>query len=92
MDSDKVRYEPAEPRHDLQAELASLLNRFSRENASNTPDFILASFMMGALRAFEACAKWRDDWHTGNKPQSPGPEREGDAYIAPLPEPPPSSV
>lgn len=96
MDRDQVRYEPEEPQHDLQAELANLLNRFSRENASNTPDFILASFMMAALRAFESCTNWREGWKSGDKPQSPGPEREGAAYITgPYvegPEPPTSSV
>lgn len=35
-------------------ELRSLLNRYSRENNSNTPDFILADVMLDALNSYES--------------------------------------
>ena len=43
-------------------ELESLLNRHSRENKSNTPDFILASYMMLCLDAFEKISVQREAW------------------------------
>ncbi len=48
---------------DLRSELTSLLNKYSRENASNTPDFILQEYMMDALRAFELGIERRDEWY-----------------------------
>lgn len=34
-------------------ELEHLINRHSRENISNTPDFILAEYMLECLKLFE---------------------------------------
>lgn len=44
-------------------ELQSLINRMSRENLSNTPDFILATFMRDCLLAFEEGVRSRDRWY-----------------------------
>lgn len=54
----------AEPEtSDLERELASVLNKHSAENASNTPDFILAEYLMACLTAFNAannkCREWQ---------------------------------
>lgn len=46
-------------------ELTRLLNRYSMENISNTPDFVLASFLYGALSAFEKATLERDRWQSG---------------------------
>lgn len=43
-------------------ELEGLVNRFSIENKSNTPDFILAEFMIHCLAAFEATSLRREAW------------------------------
>ena len=43
-------------------ELETLVNRFSLENKSNTPDFILAEFMVHCLAAFEATSLRRESW------------------------------
>lgn len=43
-------------------ELASLLNRYSAENVSGTPDFILAEFMLNVLKEFNATVVKRADW------------------------------
>ena len=40
-----------------------LLNRASRENASNTPDFILAQYLMGCLESFETAVQQRETWY-----------------------------
>jgi len=41
-------------------ELRSLINRLSLENGSDTPDYILADFLIGCLKQFNATAKDRD--------------------------------
>lgn len=47
-------------------ELRSLINRHSRENQSDTPDYILASFMESCLYAFENAMSQRTAWiHQG---------------------------
>ncbi len=43
-------------------ELESLINRFSIENKSNTPDFILALFLIRCLNAFESTSIHREKW------------------------------
>ena len=47
----------------LQQEITSALNRASRENASNTPDFILAQYLLRCLNAFEMATIDRDKWY-----------------------------
>lgn len=48
------------PFHD---ELRALLNRYSMERLSGTPDFILAQFLFGCLDAFGAAVREREEWH-----------------------------
>lgn len=47
----------------LQRELSAVLNRASRENLSNTPDFILAEYLLNCLEAFELATRARVRWH-----------------------------
>ncbi len=47
----------------LEKELGSLLNRFSVENESNTPDFILAQYLIGCLQVFTTAVQQRETWH-----------------------------
>lgn len=47
----------------LQAELEMAINRHSRENESNTPDFILAKYMLACLEAFETASRSREAWY-----------------------------
>lgn len=53
---------------DLQKELSEVLNRHSRENKSDTPDFILAQYLLGCLEAFEAATTKREKWY-GREPK-----------------------
>lgn len=48
---------------DFRDELASLLNKYSRENRSNTPDFILALYLVRSLLAFDLTCKEREKWY-----------------------------
>ncbi len=43
-------------------ELESLLNSYSKENGSNTPDFILAKYLVGCLNAYNKALVERDRW------------------------------
>ena len=47
----------------LEKRLTALLNSESRENDSNTPDFLLAEFMMSCLEAFEVANNRREVWY-----------------------------
>ena len=44
-------------------ELESLINSFSLENNSDTPDFILAEYLSDCLGAFDKAAKRRTEWY-----------------------------
>ena len=44
-------------------ELEELINKHSMENGSNTPDFILAEYLMDCLRNFDKTIKHRDQWY-----------------------------
>jgi len=47
----------------FRTELTTLLNRHSVENASNTPDFILAEYIQLSLKAFTDATNERDIWY-----------------------------
>ena len=47
----------------FQAELAAVINKYSREGRSNTPDFILAGYLVNCLEAYEAAMDRHDEWY-----------------------------
>lgn len=47
---------------ELRGELTEVLNRVSAENASSTPDYILADYMISCLNAFDAAVQARAIW------------------------------
>ena len=47
----------------LMEDIKGVLNRYSRENDSNTPDSILAIFIVDCLWAFEQAVNRRDKQH-----------------------------
>ena len=49
-------------------ELTSLINRYSQENGSDTPDFILSSYLEACLAAFDKGVNRRDVWYGYGKP------------------------
>lgn len=51
------------PQPTLSEEVSALLNKHSRENESDTPDFILAEYLMRALESYEKAISDRDRWH-----------------------------
>lgn len=44
-------------------ELSALINRFSLESESHTPDFILAEYMGSCLAAFNRASQERERWY-----------------------------
>ena len=44
-------------------DLEHLINKHSIESASNTPDFILAQYVLGCLEAFNCATQQRETWH-----------------------------
>lgn len=45
--------------------LEHLINQHSMENGSNTPDYLLADFLLACLEAFDRAVKGRDIWYHG---------------------------
>jgi hypothetical protein len=46
----------------FEKELEILLNKHSKENGSNTPDFLLVDYLMGCLSVYNKTLKERDGW------------------------------
>lgn len=53
---------------EFRVELQSLINRYSKENGSNTPDFILADYLAGCLENFDKTVAAREKWY-GREPK-----------------------
>ena len=47
----------------FEKELEELINRHSKENGSDTPDFILAEYLLGCLNNFNTTIKERESWY-----------------------------
>ena len=54
------------PKNDFRTELEKLINRYSKENGSNTPDFILAEYLILSLEAFDRATTARSKWYDPN--------------------------
>ena len=48
-------------------ELVSLLNRHCKENESDTPDFMLAEYLLHCLANFNRIVRWREEWYGRGK-------------------------
>jgi len=44
-------------------ELGIFINKYSKESKSNTPDFILASYLDSCLKAFKRATHRREAWY-----------------------------
>jgi hypothetical protein len=56
-----VNKETSNEKLTFQEELEVLINKFSKENESNTPDFILAKYLDDCLDAYNSAVKRRDE-------------------------------
>jgi hypothetical protein len=48
-------------------ELECVLNKYSKENGSDTPDFILAEYLQDCLKAFDNAVIKRKNWYGGEE-------------------------
>jgi hypothetical protein len=55
---------------DFRKELEELINRHSKENGSDTPDFILAEYLEMSLLAFDSAVNRREKWYGREKDTS----------------------
>jgi hypothetical protein len=56
--------------------IQQMINHYSQENESNTPDYILAQFLVGCLAAFNTAVQQRENWY-GRDPRPTAPVGEG---------------
>jgi hypothetical protein len=61
---------------EFRRELAAVLNRYSMENNSNTPDFLLADYLIEALRALDKAILGRSKWYGQRGPQGSAPSAD----------------
>lgn len=47
---------------EFEKDLTKLINRYSLEAGSDTPDYILAEYLMGCLETFNDSVRRRSDW------------------------------
>ena len=68
-------------------ELEKLINRESMENGSNTPDFILASYLFSCLKAYDLAVRAREHWfgRQGHSLKDPAQETVV-GYVNPAPD------
>ena len=52
------------PVNTFRVELTKLLNSHSKENGSNTPDFILANYLIGVMDVYDLTVRRRDEWRS----------------------------
>jgi hypothetical protein len=50
----------------FEKELKHLINRYSKENGSDTPDFILAEYLNDCLESFNKTISKREEWYGRN--------------------------
>jgi len=52
---------------DFKKELKQIINRYSVETGSNTPDFILSQYLVSCLFAYNVAIKQREKWYGQGK-------------------------
>lgn len=57
----------------LAMELREVLNKHCAENGCNTPDYMLAGFLMDCLKAFDCTVNARERWYGREVRRLPGP-------------------
>ena len=66
----------------FRAELETLINKHSKENGSNTPDFILSDYMADCLAAYDKAVNRRTEWYRPEQKQSVTPFTISEVPIA----------
>ena len=61
----------------LEKDLQDLLNKWSQENNSNTPDFVLAQYLLDCLLAFNVAVQKRETWYGRDPRPVSQPNKKG---------------
>ncbi len=64
---ENITQEEKMPWKTFEKELADLINRHSMENGSNTPDYILARYLLQCLMAYESLNRSKEEWFSPKK-------------------------
>lgn len=65
----------------FRSELRDLINKYSLENKSDTPDFLIAEYIEGCLMLFDETVKQRTAWHENTAAitkMNPNPPQDDD--------------
>jgi hypothetical protein len=57
---------------EFEKDLTVLINKHSVESESDTPDFVLAKYLVKCLQAYELTVVRRDEWYYGEKSEDLG--------------------
>jgi hypothetical protein len=68
---------------EFKKELKSLINKYSLENRSNTPDYLIADYLFHCLLAFETATNRRDERYGDRKEYIRPQDREPDCWDMP---------
>ena len=49
---------------EFRKKLQEIINYYSKENGSDTPDFILAKYLEDTLKAFDRAVQSREEWYS----------------------------
>lgn len=61
----------------FESELQTLINQHSQENSSDTPDYILARYLVRCLEAYNFAVFQREKWYGRVPTVENGPETKG---------------
>lgn len=64
VSEEERQQETLKAREGFRKEIDNLLNRHCRENGSDTPDFILAEYLVDCLEVFDKATRRRTDWYS----------------------------
>lgn len=56
----------------FEKDLEDLINKYSLENESNTPDFILAEYLQNCINSFNISVNRRSKWYGNSEKNSIG--------------------
>lgn len=59
----EAKFQELQNKAGFQNELTKLINRYSQENNSGTPDFVLAQYIQNSLNAFNLAVNEREKWY-----------------------------
>jgi len=48
---------------EFRKEIQQVINKYSKENGSDTPDFVLARYLEDTLHAFDRAMRSREEWY-----------------------------